>query len=193
MDQIIRDLRTALRSLRKRPGFSFVVVFTLALGIGANTAVFSVLNGILLKPLPFPEPEKLVRMYQIWEDAESGERQYAFNYLSGPAYLDYRAQTELFQGVTAFYSYREMGSDLTGGDRPERVVRMPVSSEFFDVLGVPPARGRSFSLEEERAGVALAIISHGLWQRHSGATITSRGWLAWLPGSRSPKRGTAWR
>ena len=169
MDHLLRDLRTAFRSLRRRPGFALVVVFTLALGIGANTAVFSVLHGVLLKPLPFSDPESLVRMYQTWEDTETGERQYAFNYLSGPAYIDYRAQTEIFEGVAAFYSYREMGSDLTGGDRPERVVRMPISSEFFDVLGVPLARGRSFSLQEERAGVALAVISHGLWQRHFGA------------------------
>ncbi len=169
MDHLLRDLRTAFRSLRRRPGFAVVVVFTLALGIGANTAVFSVLQGVLLKPLPFSDPERLVRMYQTWEDTETGERQYAFGYLSGPAYIDYRAQTEIFDGVAAFYSYREMGSDLTGGDRPERVVRMPVSSEFFDVLGVPLARGRSFSLQEERAEVALAIISHGLWQRHFAA------------------------
>ena len=165
MDHLLRDLRTSLRSLRKRPGFSTVVVLTLALGIGANTAVFSVLNGVLLKPLPYPDSQELVRIYQLWEDRESGEGRYEFNYVTGLDYLDYRAQTQLFDGVAAFYSYREMGADLTGGDRPERIVRMPISSEFFEVLGVPPARGRSFTPAEEREGVPLAVISHGLWQR----------------------------
>jgi predicted permease len=166
MDHLIRDLRTALRSLRRRPGFSSIVVLTLALGIGANTAVFSVLNGVLLKPLPYPDSQELVRIYQLWEDGQSGERQYDFNYVTGLDYLDYRAQTEVFAGVAAFYSYREMGADLTGGDRPERIVRMPISSEFFEVLGVRPARGRSFTPAEEREGVPLAVISYGLWQRH---------------------------
>lgn len=166
MDHLIRDLRTTLRSIRKRPGFSIVVIITLALGIGANTAVFSVLNGVLLKPLPYSEPEELVRIYQQLEDPETGEIIYAFGYFGGLDYLEHRDQTDLFQGVAAFYTYREMGSDLTGGDRPERVVRMPVSSEFFQVLGVNPIRGRAFSRDEERLGVPLAVISHGLWQRH---------------------------
>ncbi|MGW8265781.1 MAG: ABC transporter permease [Longimicrobiales bacterium] len=171
MDHLLHDLRTALRSLRKRPGFSSVVILTLALGIGANTAVFSVLDGVLLKPLPYPDSQELVRIYQLWEDGETGEAQYQFNYVTGLDYLDYRAQTEVFEGVAAFYSYREMGADLTGGDRPERIVRMPVSSEFFQVLGVLPARGRAFTLEEERGGVPLAVISHGLWQRHFAGAL----------------------
>jgi putative ABC transport system permease protein len=166
MDAFLRDFRTTLRSLRKRPGFSLVVIITLALGIGANTAVFSVLNGVLLKPLPYSEPESLVRVYQQFENAETGEIDYGFNYFGGLDYLEHRAQTEIFDGVAAFYTYREMGSDLTGGDRPERVVRMPVSSEYFQVLGINPTRGRAFSRDEERLGVPLAVISHGLWQRH---------------------------
>ena len=147
-----------------------MVVFTLALGIGANTAVFSVLNAVLLKQLPYENPEELVRIYQRWEDSETGEVTYSYNYFSGLDYLDHRSQEEIFAGVAAFYSYREMGSDLTGGSRPERVVRMPVSSEFFQVLGIPPAMGRGFSLDEERLGVPLAVISHGLWQRHFAGT-----------------------
>jgi len=166
MDHLIRDLRTTFRSIRKRPGFSSVVIITLAMGIGANTAVFSIFNGVLLRPLPYAEPEDLVRIYQQWEDAETGEISYGFNYFTGLDYLDHRAQTEIFEGVAAFYTYREMGSDLTGGDRPERIVRMPVSSEFFQVLGVSPVRGRAFSRDEERLGVPLAVLSHGLWQRH---------------------------
>ena len=171
MDHFLRDLRTAVRALRKRPGFSSVVILTLALGIGANTAVFSVLSEVLLKPLPYPEPQELVRIYKAWEDNESGGRQYAFNYVSGLDYLEYRTHSEIFDGIAAFYSYREMGADLTGGDRPERIVRMPISSEFFGVLGVPPARGRSFTPQEEVGGIPLTVISHGLWQGHfAGAT-----------------------
>lgn len=166
VDHLLRDLRFAFRALRKRPAFSAVVILTLALGIGANSAVFSVLNGVLLKPLQYEEPDRLVRVYKVWEDGETGERQYERNYLTGLDIHDFRSKTEIFQGFAAFYSYREMGADLTGGDRPERIIRMPISSEFFQVLGVPLARGRSFTLDEERGGVPLAVISYGLWQSH---------------------------
>lgn len=166
MDHLLRDLRFSFRALRKRPGFSAVIILTLGLGIGANTAVFSVLNGVLLKPLSYENPDRLVRVYRVWEDRETGEKQYERNYLTGLDVHDFRPKTEIFQGFAAFYSYREMGADLTGGDRPERIVRMPISSEFFQVLGVSLARGRSFSLDEERGGVPLAVISYGLWQSH---------------------------
>ena len=166
VDPLLRDIRFSFRALRKRPGFSAVIILTLALGIGANSAVFSVLNGVLLKPLQYEEPDRLVRVYKAWEDGETGETQYERNYLSGLDIRDYRERAEVFEGLAAFYSYREMGADLTGADRPERIVRMPISAEFFQVLGVPLARGRSFSMEEERGGVPLAVISYGLWQSH---------------------------
>jgi putative ABC transport system permease protein len=169
MDSLLHYFRRHIRSVLRRPGFSSIVIVTLALGIGANTAVFSVMNGVLLKPLPYPEPEELVRIYHRWEDSETGEVSYDTNYYSGLDYLDLRSQNAIFQGVAAFYTYREMGSDLTGGDRPERIVRMPISSEFFQVLGVQPTRGRTFSLEEERLGIPLAIISFDLWQRYLDA------------------------
>jgi putative ABC transport system permease protein len=165
MDRLLQDVRVAVRSLRKRPGFTGVVAITLALGIGANTAVFSVLNSVVFNPLPYPQAEELVRIYQAWEEQGPGELQYESNYVTGLDYLDYRRQTELFVGVAAFYSYRELGADLTGGDFPERIVRMPVSSEFFQVLGVSPYRGRSFTPQEEVGDVSLAVISHGLWSR----------------------------
>jgi putative ABC transport system permease protein len=166
VDQILRDIRFSFRALRKRPGFSAVIVLTLALGIGANSAVFSVLNGVLLKPLQYEEPDRLIRVYKVWEDSETGERLYDRNYLTGLDIHDFREQADFLEGFAAFYSYREMGADLTGGDRPQRIVRMPISSEYFQVLGVPLARGRSFTLDEERGGVPLAVISYGLWQSH---------------------------
>jgi len=176
VDHFLRDLRFSFRALRKRPGFSAVIILTLALGIGANSAVFSVLNGVLLKPLQYEEPDRLVRVYKAWEDAETGEVQYERNYLTGLDIHDFRGQTEVFQGFGAFYSYREMGADLTGGDRPERIVRMPISAEYFRLLGVPLARGRSFTLDEEKGGVPLAVISYGLWQSHfaGGEDVLSR-------------------
>jgi putative ABC transport system permease protein len=166
VDQLLRDIRFSVRALRKRPGFSAIIVLTLALGIGANSAVFSVLNGVLLKPLQYEEPDRLVRVYKAWENSETGERLYDRNYLTGLDIHDFREQDEVFDGFGAFYSYREMGADLTGGDRPERIVRMPISAEYFEVLGVPLARGRSFTLDEERGALPLAVISYGLWQSH---------------------------
>ncbi len=167
MDSILRDFRIALRALRVRPGFSFVVVLTLALGIGANTAVFSVLNSVLLRPLPYQEPERLVRVYEKFTMPD-GTVQYDQNFLSAPMFRALRESDEVFREVSAFYTYRELGADLTGGDRPERLVRMPITAEYFQVFGIPPLMGRGFTPEEERGGVALAIISHDLWQRRLG-------------------------
>jgi putative ABC transport system permease protein len=165
MDGVWRDIKLTARGLARRPGFSGVVILTLALGIGANTAVFSVLDSILLRPLPFHEPDRLVRIYEEVH-VPDGERVFPNGYLTVPAFFDLREASHLFQEVAAFSAYREFGSDLTGGERPERVVRMPVSSEFFHVLGISPQLGRSFTIAEERQGVGLAVISHGLWQRH---------------------------
>lgn len=181
MDHLIRDLKTALRSLRKRPGFSSVVILTLALGIGANTAVFSVLNAVLLRPLPYQEPDRLVRVYEHFLNDEGGV-EYDFNYVRGPAFQSFREADQVFQDVSAFYSYREQGADLTGGDRPERVVRMPISSGFFRVLGVAPALGREFTLDEERGGIFRAIISHDLWQQRFGGGAEAVGQTLELDG-----------
>jgi predicted permease len=167
MDGVSRDFKLAIRGLARRPGFSGIVILTLALGIGANTAVFSVLNSILLRPLPYHEPDRLMRIYEEAHTPE-GERYFPHGYLTAPAFVDLREASHLFEEVAAFSAYREFGSDLTGGERPERITRMPVSSEFFHVLGVSPRLGRSFTLQEERAGIGLAVISHGLWQRHFG-------------------------
>lgn len=167
MDGIWRDIKLTARGLARRPSFSGVVILTLALGIGANTAVFSVLNSILLRPLPFHEPDKLVRIYEEVH-VPDGERMFPHGSLTAPAFVDLREASHLFEEVAAFSAYREFGSDLTGGEVPERVVRMPISSEFFHVLGISPLLGRSFTLEEERDGIRLAVVSHSLWRRHFG-------------------------
>jgi predicted permease len=167
MDGTWRDIKLTARGLTHRPTFAGVVILTLALGIGANTAVFSVLNSILLRPLPFHEPNRIVRIYEEVH-VPNGERIFPHGPLTAPAFVDLRQASSLFEEVAAFSAYREFGSDLTGGEVPERVVRMPISSEFFHVLGISPLLGRSFTLEEERGGVRLAVISHALWRRHFG-------------------------
>jgi predicted permease len=178
MPNLVEDLRSALRSLKKRPGFVAVIVTTLALGIGVNTAVFTVVNGALLAPLPYEEPERLVRLYQ----ASAATTSYENSYVTGMGFLTYREYDEIFEGLAAVYTYRQQGADLTGGDEPQRIAVMPTSTGFFEVLGVPPAMGRELTREEETRDARVAIISHGLWQRHLqgaadalGRTITLDG------------------
>ena len=170
MDKTFKSLRLAVRGLSKRPGFSAVVILTLALGIGANTAVFSALNSILLRPLPYREPSQLVRIYQEWQSAETGEREFTHGFVTGPDFTDWRDQAEVFESMAAFYNYRELGSDLSGDESAERVIRMRVSSGYFSILGVDPVLGRGFTFEEERDDLALAVISYGLWQRFFGGS-----------------------
>jgi predicted permease len=157
-DDLARSLRHALRSLRRSPGFASIVVLTLAVGIGANTVMFTVVDGILLSPLPYEEPQRLVRLYAASPEYEGT------NYVSGLGFLAYREQTDIFAGLAAAYSYRQMGADLTRGDETRRVVMMPISSGYFDLLGVEPLMGREFLPGEETDDAGVVVISHGLWQ-----------------------------
>ncbi len=151
-DELRGDLRYALRTLRRSPGFALVSVLTLALGIGANTTIFSVINGVLLKPLPFPESGRLVQMGQ--------------DYPLGALPI-YRTEASSFQGVAAFLSQGEVNLFTTG--RPERVLGRAVSSEFFSVLGVGATLGRTFQNGEDAPGATpVAVISYGLWVRRFG-------------------------
>jgi len=179
MASLFHDLRSALRSLRKRPGFASVIVLTLALGIGVNTAVFTVVNGVLLSPLPYQEPDQLVRLYQASAETTS----YESSYVSGMGFLTYREYDEIFEGLAAVYTYRQRGADLTGGDEAQRIVVMPTSAGFFEVLGVPPALGREFTREEEDSDARLAIISHGLWQRYFNGAADALGGTITLDGT----------
>src|SRR5688572_32455023 len=153
-----QDLRYAARMLRKRPGFTAAAALTLAIGIGSNAAIFTVINAVLLRPLPFPQSEQLVSLYTRFL-APTG---YDFPYfaLSGPEFADVRGRVNAFAGVAA-YSFNS--SNLTRGNgEAERVLTMRVTSEFFDVLGVRPARGRTFTEDEAQRGEAcLALLSHG--------------------------------
>ncbi|MFI5210483.1 MAG: ABC transporter permease, partial [Gemmatimonadales bacterium] len=164
---MLHDLRIAIRSLRRVPGFAAVVVLTLALGIGANTAIFSVVNGVLFTPLPYPRPDRLVL---VWE--QNPHRGNSRNVVSPSNYLDWRDRARSFSGLAAF---TWTGITLTGGN-PEHAEGRAVSQEFFTVLGVTSALGRTFTAEESAPGAAkVMVLSHGLWQRRFGGDSTIVG------------------
>src|SRR5947208_9345472 len=162
--------------LLKNPGFTTVAVLTLALGIGANTAIFSVVHAVLLRPLPFKEPERLVT---IWErDPKQGYEQ---NLATTGTFLDWRAQNQSFEGMTIFDSNR--GFTLTGLGEPERLTGAAVSANLFQILGVSPLLRRSFVDDEEMTGRGpVALLRHDLWQRRIGGDPTIRGKLITLDG-----------
>jgi putative ABC transport system permease protein len=157
----MNDLRFALRSLGKAPGFTAVAVLTLALGIGANTAVFSVVNSVLLTPLPYPHPDRLVLLWEAKDPARQGT-----NVVNPRNYLDWKDRAKTFTDLAAL-----TWTDITfTGDVPEMVEGRAVTPNFFSVLGVAPARGRTFTPEEARpGGPRVMVISDGLWRRRFGA------------------------
>jgi putative ABC transport system permease protein len=161
MPNLLRDLRFAVRTLLTRHlSLTMIATLTLALGIGANTAILSVVRGVLLQPLPFAEPQQLVRLYHSWTDEPEAE-----GFVTVPDFGDFRDLTEVFDGLACLYTYAEIGYDLTGDDLPVRVSSTRVSSGFFEVLGFQPLLGRTFLRAEERDGVHTAVLSYGLWQR----------------------------
>jgi len=164
----LQDLRHSLRSLARQPTFLVVIVLTAAVGIGATTSVFSVVSSVLLNPLPYPEPDRLVRLYD--GQSPNGEQR---NFLPAPDLVDYRERSGAFSSFGAFYDYRETGLDLTGSGPPERVRALAVSSGYFDVFGARPLHGRVLLPEEEiggedRYGAPVAVLSHHLWQAATG-------------------------
>ncbi|MEJ7576813.1 MAG: ABC transporter permease [Pyrinomonadaceae bacterium] len=163
MGTLLQDIRYGIRMLLKSPGFTFVAVFALALGIGANTAIFSVVNGVLLRPLPFPDAERLV-----WFDGVNQARGITESSLSMPDYLDWQSQAEAFESTTAFVEGSAILSSEDG--EPERVPRGVVTASFFPTIGINPAQGRALVPEDELTGSEpVAVLSHGLWQRRFGA------------------------
>ena len=162
MTNLLQDLRFAVRMMRKRPGFTAVVVLTLALGIGANTAIFSVVNAVLLKSLPYRNADRLV---WVAGNIRGGTSRAS---VSPPDYLDYRAQNTVFEEFAASLSV-PFAVSLTGAGEPERLTGSLVTANYFRAFGVEPALGRAFGAEEERAGPApVAVLSDGLWKRRFG-------------------------
>jgi predicted permease len=162
----MNDFRFAIRQLLKNPGFTVVAVLTLALGMGANTAIFSLVNAIMLRPPPFREPQRLMYLSERSSHLEGMS-------ISYPNLVDWQKQTAAFENIAGF---RSEGYNLTGGDVPERVQGFSVSANFFSTLGVAPFQGRTFRPDEDQPGAPrVVVISEGLWQRRFGGEPTILG------------------
>lgn len=168
IENLFADLRYAFRQLRKSPAFTAAAVLTLALGIGANTAVFSVVNAVILRPLPFPEPARLVALEAL--DRRSGPLPSNFSY---PNFFDLRRYNQVFEYIV---SYRTSNFSLSGAGMPMHLSGAIVSADLFSLLRIQPALGRGFLPEEEQAGQRVVVLSHELWKAEfSGdATILDR-------------------
>ncbi|PYV54672.1 MAG: ABC transporter permease [Acidobacteria bacterium] len=165
MSGLLQDVRYALRQIRKAPGFAAVAVITLALGMGANTAIFSVVNGVLLRPLLFEDPDRLVR---IWHTPPQASFPGITRFTVSPAnFLDWQNQNHVFEHM-AIYGFRAL--TLTGGDKAEQVTASPVSAAFFDTVGVKPMLGRVLLREEDEPGRShVVVLSYRFWQDHFGS------------------------
>src|SRR5262245_37821865 len=160
MRTLWQDLRFGARMLWKKPGFTLIAVITLALGIGANTAIFSVVNAVLLRPLPYKEPDRLA---MLWTD--DAKRDLHEELTSDRTFQNWRSQSETFADLAIFGERAKVLTD----ESPERVKMAYVSANFFPMLGVTPAIGRTFSTEENERRERVVLLSHGLWRRRFGA------------------------
>src|SRR6266568_4602962 len=165
MASLLQDLRYGLRMLAKHPGFTTVAVMTLALGIGANTAIFSVVNGVLLRPLPFPEPDRLFSVQEAGGNIG--------NPTSYPDFADWRAHNDGFSGMA---SYRLADFTLTGQGESMHLVGAVVSSNLLDVLEVRPFLGRGFEPQDDVEGTHVVLLSNALWRErfHADPDIVGR-------------------
>ena len=170
---MLRDLRYAVRQLARTPSFTIVAIVTLALRIGATSAIFSVVNGVLLRPLPYPEPSALVRVHELLP-------QYGRFSVAPANFLDWRDQAREFEGLAA---YGTASATISGPDGPERIPGMQVSWNIFQVLRVAPAYGPGFTAEQDRPGANnVVVLSFGLFQRRFnsdpaviGTSVTMNG------------------
>ncbi|UCF16615.1 MAG: ABC transporter permease, partial [Phycisphaerales bacterium] len=175
MRTLWQDIRYGFRMLVRNPGFSIVVVLVLALGIGANTAIFSVINTLLLRPLPVKEPARLVPLFRYYPMRSS------YSSFSYPDYLDFRNQNEVFSGLFAF---SDIDLNLSSGEHTERISGAIVSGNYFSVLGLEPTQGRFFMPEEDQtAGLhPVAVLSYSLWRRRFDSDPTLIGKTIMLNG-----------
>ena len=164
METLLRDVRYGVRSLVKRPGFTAIALIALALGIGANTAIFTLVNAVLLRPLPFAEPDRLV---WVWGNIKGGTSRAS---VSPPDFLDFRQQNSTFEEFAASFGM-PLPLNLTGNGEPERLQAAAVTGNYFQALGVKPVLGRTFLLENEKPGNdQVVVISYGLWQKRFGGS-----------------------
>src|SRR5579883_2949938 len=162
MGQFFSDLRYGLRLLKQSPGFTTVALCALALGIGANTAIFSTLDSVVLRALPYEDPDRVV---MVWEDASFAS--FPRNTPAPANYFDWKKRNHVFSDMAAA---RGSTAILTVDGPPEQVVGQATTANFFPVLGVRPALGRTFTAEEDRSGAPVVLISDGLWhRRYNGA------------------------
>jgi putative ABC transport system permease protein len=161
MTGFLQDLRYALRQLRKNPGFTIVAVITLALGIGANTAIFSVVYAVVLRPLGYTDPDQLVLVKELIPKASPDPIP-----VSAPDVIQLQHSRDVFRGVAAFVG---VGFDLSGRTSPQRVIGERVNANLFSLLGIEPLLGRTFTFEEDQPGRRVAMLSYALWQRQFGS------------------------
>ena len=162
LDRTARDARLALRLLRKSPGFTVTAIAVLALGIGATTAIFSVVNAVLLRPLPFAEPDRLV---MVWERQPFGRA----NVIQTQNFLDWRARNRSFSEISAIY---RISMNLAGDGEPVQIPGMRVTAGFFEILRVAPLLGRTIATTDDVPGAPrVTVLSCGLWQRRFGGSF----------------------
>ncbi len=176
LEELVQDVRFSFRMLRKSPGFTFIAILTLALGIGANTAIFSIINSVLLKPLPFKDPAKLVSL----RESESAPGDFP---LDGADYLDWQAQNKTFESMSLFARSSARSFSVTAEAVPESISVVAAQANFFATMGVQPLAGRAFANGEDAAGKDhVAIASYGFWQRHFGSQARVLGSAVQLNG-----------
>ena len=162
MHTLLQDLRFSLRQLRKSPGFAFTTVLTVALGIGAATGIFSLVNAVLLRPLPFPEPDRLMSLLHEQHASDT----ISPTSLSYPDFFDWRTQNHTFNAMA---SYRDQQSTLSSVGDAQNLQGEIVSSEFFRVLAIHPLLGRDFVAADEKPGQRTVMLSYQLWQSTFGS------------------------
>jgi hypothetical protein len=166
VETFVDDLRFGARALRRNPGFATVAILTLALGIGANAAIFSVVNAVLLRPLPWAEPDRAVMIWSKWTSFDK-------TWVADGEVMDYRRRS---QTLTEVGAWGEGQTNITGDGEPERVASGQVTANLFSVLGVRPQMGRSFTAAEDLPnGPDLVVLGHGLWARRYAADPTILG------------------
>ena len=171
-EHLIADLRQAFRIYIKRAGFTLAVLATLALGVGANAALFTVVNTVLLHPLPYPDAGRIVNITRRGGGSDSV-----------PMFTYWQQNNPLFEDPRA-YSFMGSGVNLSGGDRPELVQALNVSRDYFRLFGTNPLHGRTFTAEEDQPGGAqVLVVSYGLWQKHFGGDPTVLGKAITLGGA----------
>src|SRR5258705_3009081 len=159
METLLNDIRFGIRLMARSPGFTLVALVTIALGIGANTAIFSVVNTVLLRPLPYQDPDKLV---VLWEKQEQIDQESP----SLPDFLDWRERNQSFEQMAIA---RRDNVNLTGAGEPERLLARQITANFFSTVAVTPQIGRSFSTDEEQTRAPVVLVSDSLWKRRFGS------------------------